>query len=1271
MAKRGGANRCLGISLVLVGFGTTPLLAQTADLAITETVSPQFPLSGSTLTYTLTVTNLGPGTATGVTVVDVPSPLLTPEACSASANGACSAVGTGATFPSVAPGSTEIVTITAVVSGGDPGETITNSCSVSADAATVDPVMTNNTAMANVTIGGPGSIGLSAASLDFGNERLNKLSAPRYVTLTNTGATELSIFGIVSNTAEFIETTDCPIGGVLSVGGHCTVGVRFDPSAVGTRTGSISVSDGDPTSPQVVTLSGSGVQSKIALSSTSLTFAPQVVGAVGSPKSVTLSNAGTSSLHISGIALTGSDFVWAASPNPCPAAGVLLPQSSCVLSVASSPAGSGTRLGTVTIVDDDASSPQIVGLSGSGEAVVISIDPLTFGDQTIGVPSAPLTETISVAGDTAVSFGAVTLAGSNPGDFAVVSNGCSGLSIPGGGSCLVSFTFTPTDQYGRHALVTIASGDPGSPAKFHLVGTGEKPAVTGIAVTPQGPGLGVGRTLSMKATASYNDGSTQDVTSSARWSSSASRVVTVGNEDSNKGIATGVAVGSAVATATYKGFSSQATVTTYLVPTLSFLVQPADTGVAAVISPAVTVLVVDPTGKPIVGQTVTIAIGPDPPHAAVLGGTLSRQTDASGRVVDGDLTLDYLGNGYTLVATAPTPGGPYAATSAPFDETRVGDPCLGPTPVCASSCPDSDGDGLNDAWETAGGIDFNGDGRIDSTYDLMLPGADPAKPDVFVQVDYMDYGLNQYGCDSDVECTNLGVAHLGDSCTGPPAGASARTCVHTCAMDGDCTALGPSHVGDRCIDSLCEHTHDPSVVGAGALDAVVASFAAHGINLHIDPEHHSVPHSRVVSWQQPTAVCGGADVAPGVIGAYAVNFYDLKAALFDPRRDLAYHYAVIGHYAECDSDAGCSACPATKGGAVVYETGQAEVSGNDFIVSLGHFFNDQGGAPGIDNLGGTFMHELGHNLGLHHGGGVTTAGSPCVPPQCEDLPTFKPNYLSVMNYSYQFTGILESDSAGSDVITGQRLDYSTQVLPTGGNTPGALSENGQLNEPAGLGSGTSDVFTYNDGQCGFDYAASDGPVDWDGDGVADNLNASSDLNQDDHLPSACSVRNQVLNGHVDWGPSPGQSIFTYSFQCTTFGADDRVGPLAEKRSFPVRELARDELTPEMAMRAHVLHPPKRVTVRAAAGCDGTVTLMGADGFDVRDVDPLSLRLAGAPALRTAVDDVDGDGRPDLVVVFDSSRMRAQRGAARLSGWLSNSQVIHGRVEKDGMPKRCE
>jgi hypothetical protein len=142
-----------------------------------------------------------------------------------------------------------------------------------------------------------------------------------------------------------------------------------------------------------------------------------------------------------------------------------------------------------------------------------------------------------------------------------------------------------------------------------------------------------------------------------------------------------------------------------------------------------------------------------------------------------------------------------------------------------------------------------------------------------------------------------------------------------------------------------------------------------------------------------------------------------------------------------------------------------------------------------------------------------------------------------MNYAYQLVGIQAADSAGSSVPDPalRRLDYSTMVLPTGGNTPGALDES-MLDEVAGLGSGTADLFHYIDGTCTPRLAATTGPVDWDGDGDLTNRHATADLNPQDHLDSNCGdITNAVLNGHVDWGPAPGESNFTYPFQCTSFG----------------------------------------------------------------------------------------------------------------------------------------
>jgi hypothetical protein len=306
----------------------------------------------------------------------------------------------------------------------------------------------------------------------------------------------------------------------------------------------------------------------------------------------------------------------------------------------------------------------------------------------------------------------------------------------------------------------------------------------------------------------------------------------------------------------------------------------------------------------------------------------------------------------------------------------------------------------------------------------------------------------------------------------------------------------------------------------------------------------------------------------------------------------------------------------------------------------------------------------------------------------EDTPTFKPNFLSVMNYKNQLMGIQRAAAIGSSIpascstdagcLPGEhcngvctRLDYSTQTLPTGGNTPGRLTEdnamgNPGLNEPAGLGSGTADLISFDDGACGFGFGPSNGPVDWNGDGNTTGTNVSADLNRQDHPGvTACpSGVTETLNGHTDWGPAPGQSIFTYGFQCTPSGSAD--GATASGWAL------RNELTGDVAEAAHVLHPVRAARLVIKPGCPSarkpiapgrpgpvTTALFGSPDFDVSEVETSSLRLHGARPLSIAMTDVDGDGILDLVAVFDAADVRLHPTAtfARVTGWLKNSQVF--------------
>ncbi len=73
--------------------------------------------------------------------------------------------------------------------------------------------------------------------------------------------------------------------------------------------------------------------------------------------------------------------------------------------------------------------------------------------------------------------------------------------------------------------------------------------------------------------------------------------------------------------------------------------------------------------------------------------------------------------------------------------------------------------------------------------------------------------------------------------------------------------------------------------------------------------------------------------------------------------------------------------------------GIGELGGNDFAIDvLADVFHD--GSRDDDDVAATFMHELGHTLGLRHGGSLDSVG-PSGPTSFQG----KPNYPSIMNYS--------------------------------------------------------------------------------------------------------------------------------------------------------------------------------------------------------------------------------------------------------------------------------
>jgi plastocyanin len=112
---------------------------------------------------------------------------------------------------------------------------------------------------ATVTLSPPESFSINPTSVEFGNQMVNTTSAPRAVTVTNTGSTAQPVRGRVGGTPgqweNFASTNDCPT--MLAVGASCTLNITFTPSATGRRGASLTV-DGTFEEEGFVNLGGTG-----------------------------------------------------------------------------------------------------------------------------------------------------------------------------------------------------------------------------------------------------------------------------------------------------------------------------------------------------------------------------------------------------------------------------------------------------------------------------------------------------------------------------------------------------------------------------------------------------------------------------------------------------------------------------------------------------------------------------------------------------------------------------------------------------------------------------------------------------------------------------------------------------------------------------------------------------------------------------------------------------------------------------------------------------
>ena len=318
-------------------------------------------------------------------------------------------------------------------------------------------------------------------------------------------------------------------------------------------------------------------------------------------------------------------------------------------------------------------------------------------------------------------------------------------------------------------------------------------------------------------------------------------------------------------------------------------------------------------------------------------------------------------------------------------------------------------------------------------------------------------------------------------------------------VDLDLPAMGadPMHKDIFIEVDYMEHHRPHASAIQDVIDAFVRAPVSNpdgvdGINLHVIVDEE-IPHQDVINVWADFDTIKGAHFATSAERS-SPNWDNIRSA-----KGSVFRYALFVHqYNPYPSSSGI-----------------AELPGNDFIVSLG--------APGWgtdasghnvgtrDEQAGTFIHELGHTLGLHHGGG-------------DDI-NCKPNYLSVMSYSRQFR----------DIVLGRPLDYSRQELP--------LLMESDLDEWLGVQGSASDLTVYgpprdvdSDGDLDYPIASAFGAIDWDADGFMEGesvagSNVHVNINYLGFWGCNDPADTQTLTGYDDW------ANLLYNFRASANYAD--------------------------------------------------------------------------------------------------------------------------------------
>jgi len=258
----------------------------------------------------------------------------------------------------------------------------------------------------------------SPAKLVFPDTVLNTTSSTvQSVTMTNNGTSNVPLtITAIAVTGDFAETNNCPTTPfTLAVGAYCTFNVSFTPTATGTRTGSLNITDNVASGTSSVPLTGVGIP-VFSLSSPTLSQS-LLIGMTSTPFTITLSAPAS---FTDTIALSCSGATCSFNPSTIALGQPTIPTTSTMTLLGLSPTSSNPFSFTVTGKDTT------TGIGSYSLTLTVYFEDFTLS-------ASPAVNSVSSGGSTIYTVTVSPINGFNqPVDLSCLDN----KNFPQGTSCL-------------------------------------------------------------------------------------------------------------------------------------------------------------------------------------------------------------------------------------------------------------------------------------------------------------------------------------------------------------------------------------------------------------------------------------------------------------------------------------------------------------------------------------------------------------------------------------------------------------------------------------------------------------------------------------------------------------------------------------------------------------------------------------------------------------------------------------------------------------------